>query len=473
MAETLHPSLQESVLVVLAFNERYGTEITFQVEPSHFDGIYRNIAEGILSYRARYRKPPGASHLADLFPEIRKNASLKTALMAISSQADSINAPYVASRAQDFVRRQVLKTAIIEAGQLYEGGGLEEGLVGSVEGILSKALRLKKETLEAGTFLSNYNRLYEFHHQQSDYCSIGIPELDQLKIGPTPGEMLLYIGPKGTGKSWFCIHCGIKGLTQKLKVCHISLENSEEVTLSRYHQAIFGVAKRKVPQIRTILEKDEHHLLKKFRYERFTPKYAFNDPDVWKYLKPKIKTWGTRLDRLVIKRFPTGSLSVDQIEAYLDFLELSEGFIPNMLIVDYPDLMQIDQRDFRHSLGKIFIDLRGLQVRRNLMGVFPTQGTRETIGARKVRSKDVAEDITKVNTADMTLTYSQTAEEYRLGIARLAVGHARNEVSGTEVVLAQNYAMGQYLLNSALLSGMYWDRLDELTGDAADHNNDT
>ena len=102
---------------------------------------------------------------------------------------------------------------------------------------------------------------------------------------------------------------------------------------------------------------------------------------------------------------------------------------------------------------------------RNFALVAPTQGSRSTIGAKRVRSKDVAEDISKVNTADQTLTYSQTEAEKRLGLARLFVGHARGMEDGQEVVITQAYAIGQFVLESEFMSSAYWEKMKDEGGD--------
>jgi hypothetical protein len=76
----------------------------------------------------------------------------------------------------------------------------------------------------------------------------------------------------------------------------------------------------------------------------------------------------------------------------------------------------------------------------------------------------ISEDISKAFTADTVLTYSQTEQEEPLGLARLHVEYARNEARGQTVLLAQSYATGQYVLESALMRQEYWARLDQVSG---------
>ena len=60
-----------------------------------------------------------------------------------------------------------------------------------------------------------------------------------------------------------------------------------------------------------------------------------------------------------------------------------------------------------------------------------------------------------VCTADFFVTYSQTAAEKRLGLARLYVAMARSEQDGFGVLVSQSYKTGQFVLESTRLSDSY------------------
>lgn len=465
MADEFPAALQESVLALLAFDESWGSAAAAVVRPEHFDGVYHEIAKRVLAYRRRYSRAPGAANLETLFtttqldPDNRKTSLLRQTLLVLEALSESINGAHIAGRAAELVRRQTLKTAIIEASERY--GADEDGLVADVERILYGALRQKQEVLDAGTFLSAPGALSFLDGGQEDFVALGIPELDRRGIGPVPGEMLLYVASKNTGKSWFCIHCGRQALMQRKRVMHISLEMSEPQVVGRYFQSLFGVAKDPGPILRTVFEMDELDRLVEVKTTRKKPKrqISLRGEDIRKVLRAKQQKWGTRLGRLVVKRFPTRRLTIDHLVGYLDYMEDAHRFVPNMLIVDYPDLMKVASKDFRISLGHTYEDLRGLAVERNLALVCPTQGNRSAIGARKVQGKMVSEDISKVHTADTVLVYSQTEAEFARGLARLGVEYARDTERGTVLVISQSYATGQYVVQSIPMPSEYWDHV--------------
>lgn len=467
--ERLTESLQESVLAVLTFNDKYGNLIASQVVPEHFDGIYSQIAAPVLAYRRRYNRAPGEAHLESLFsrarlePSDRRTHALRRTLINLASYVESLNAEYVANRTQEFVRAQKLKSALLAANERYAQGG--DDAVAEVEGILGAALKFRETTLDAGSVLSNVDRALEFSHTREDFYQVGIPQLDAAGIGMYPKQLLLYISGKGTGKTWFAIQCGRQALLQKLKVVHISLEMDEPRVLSRYYQSFFGIARRSESFSRAFFDFDELDRLTGMRMRKVKPKLDFANPQIRKLLRNKVKRWGARFDRLIVKSFPSGTLTMNQLKGYLDFLELTQKFVPNVLIVDYPRLMKQDVNNLRMTLGQTVVDLRGLADERNMAVVVPSQSNREGLGARRVSSRNAAEDISTVFTADTVLSYSQTEAEKKLSLARLTVEHARDEETGLQILLSQSYTTGQYIADSTNLTSMYWESLRDLTGD--------
>jgi hypothetical protein len=297
---------------------------------------------------------------------------------------------------------------------------------------------------------------------------IGVRAVFDMEVEGTSNFVANGVFVHNSGKTWFCVHCGKQALLQRMKVVHISLEIDQLKVIRRYYQALFAVARRPDRLVRAVLEFDELNRLAGFRQKRFKPRLDFGNPKIRSLLMDRIKTWGVRFGGLVVKSFPTGFLTIDQLTGYLDYLEETQKFVPNVLIVDYPKLMRLDRKNLRIDLGHIVESLRGLGVQRNLALLAPHQGTRSTIGARRVTSAMAGEDISVVQTADTVLAYSRTAAEERMGLGRLSVEHARDSEGGSLIVMSQSYETGQYVLESAVMQQAYWERLRSLGGDGSE-----
>jgi hypothetical protein len=457
MVEKLTTSLQESVLTLLATNDKHGRIASGLVKPEHFDDDYRDIATRVLAYHSKHRKAPGRAHLDDLLDDVLSNPKHKrrrqylTVLEGIFAQGDSINAEYILSRVNEFARLQTLKAAWFESADVLQDG--KEGSVAEVESIWFNALKSRDTDIDAGVFLSDKEKALSFLDKTKNNYLTGITLLDRVGMGPTPGQMLLMMAAQHAGKSWWAIHCGTQCLMQKARVVHITLGDMPEAqVVQRYYQNLLALPKRlEKYQTSEFILRDRR--LDKIERTDHVPEIALSSRNIRNYLTTQIDKWGSRFDRLVVKEFPANSLSIARLDAYLDSLELVHNFIPNVLIIDYPDLLHLSAtQDIRVAIGRNFVELHGLLKRRNLAGVFPTQGNRSSWDAGTVKASMVSEDASKFMTTDMALIYSQTKTERAWGLARLYVEKNRNDEGRFTLLISQNYKAGQFVLDSTLMT---------------------
>jgi replicative DNA helicase len=246
-----------------------------------------------------------------------------------------------------------------------------------------------------------------------------------------------------THNSFWLTAVGKAGIQHHKKVLHITLELSEEKTARRYVQSIFSLTKAEAGQIRTTcFNKDELGNttidFKEFIRDSVVAKRKQIHQRLLKMMK---------YPKLLIKEFPPNSLTTEHLGLYLDGLE-RDGFKPDLLIIDYADLMKIDSESIRVDTGRLYRDLRGIAVSRKIALVTASQGNRESDDAKLVNRKNVAEDWSKIGTADMVLTYSQTPQEFKLGLARIFVAKSRDEGDQYLALISQSYAIAQFCLDS-------------------------
>lgn len=269
-------------------------------------------------------------------------------------------------------------------------------------------------------------------------------------------------------------HLGKKAALDRRNVIYITLENSAEMTAQTFLQSFFMVPKRIAEDLFQYLqfEFDRDGKLVGFIERELAPQMSLADEAIRARLTAKIKASRNILERIRIKEFPTGSLSIRELEAYLDSLEASSGFQADLLLVDYIDLMKIDAKNKRIDLGQMTINLRGLAVKRNLALASVSQSSRKGLDAGLVTEGHVAEDFSKIATADTVFTFSRTAEEKALGLARIYVSNARQDEDKITAVISQNYPTEQFILESMMLSKDYRTSLDQFLGVDGDGQED-
>ncbi len=231
----------------------------------------------------------------------------------------------------------------------------------------------------------------------------------------------------------------------------------EEQVLQRFYQSLFAIPKRRADHIeinRMVLDKEG--VLQGFKQAKEVPDFYLTSSVAKTEIMSRLRGWGMRpQENLIIKHFSPRSLSFDGLQLYLDNLESTQRFTPDLLVIDYPAKMQIPINEYRLNLGVLFDKLSGLAFDRNLALVAPHQVTRSGSEAQMVTSKHIAEDWSIIGIADVVLAYSSTRMEKQSKLGRLFVDVARDEADKFGVLMTQNYEIGQYCLESILLPSNY------------------
>lgn len=468
--------LTENLLTLLAYDEERAPIVRNTIDIEHFGGNYREVASQLYDFIDKYKKPP-KQHLPDLLEhklrsKTKREADLYADMVeAIDEASKTINAEYVMTQVETFITRQSLRSVAVQltkALQQDSEAGLEEA-----QELIAKANTASLKVFDPGLRLSDIKRVIREIRTVNEAFLTGIPELDRRGFGPTRKELMLYISDTKKGKTWFLIMLAKVAVMNRLKVLHISLEMSEGRGAQRYLQALFSIAKRDEKVRVTRFKKDKMGRLSDWEDETVRPRLSFDDPDIDRKLEKLLGKWANRiLKNIIIKEFPTGQLSLGQFEAYLDNLEVSEGFTPDLIVFDYPDLMKIEATNVRASLDEIYKGLRGVAVKRNCAMAAVSQSHRAAAGKKMVRSENVAEAYSKIAHSDLVITYSQTEEEYKFGLARLAVTAGRNDEDRIVIVIAQQYAIGQFSMGSIKAPTDYWNIMNKYAGKDAQPEDD-
>lgn len=458
-------SLSENLITLLCYDKERAPIIRGVVDIAMFGGVHRALVARIYSFIDRFKRPP-EDHLPDILSDILEgNNPREAALYAeiieqIHAAKTGINGPYVMSQLETFIKRQSLRSIAVDLTKALQRD-TEESLE-QAEQLLASANRSTLSVFDPGVRLSDKKRALEFLDVSSAALPTGIPELDRRGFGPTRKELLLAIANAKAGKTWWLIHLAKMALVSRAKVLHITLEMSEARCSQRYFQALFAMSKRLEVFQNIKFKRDTDGQFIGFEYPQLTPKLTLDDPTIRSKLEGKIDRWGLRLlDNIIIKQFPTGQLTMPMLTAYLDNLEATEQFVPDLLIIDYPDLMKLDINNLRLATGQVYKDIRGLLVTRNMAGVVVSQSHRAAAGSKQVGAHNVSEDYSKIAHADTIMTYAQTTSEQKLGLARIYVAGGRNDSDKLTVMISQQYGTGSFVVDSGLLVASYWQQLPQ------------
>lgn len=466
---TLTRYLQENILTLVCFDDQAAPIIRGSIEVENFDNAqYQKIISRAYDYIDEYGEAP-KTHLPDILEDLIENKDDKRAELyakvvenIYESFNEGVNRNYVIKSLSEFTRAQTIKAGLLNAVKEAKANNIAEA-----ELIIEKALNSRQISFQKGLMLGDSNSL-DFLDQEDNWIRIGIDCFDERGICPAPKELMTLMAPSGRGKTWFMIHIGKMAMMQGKKVLHITLEMSEQKTMQRYVQSLFSVSKREAEFEVASFVRDGEGRLDDFDFQTVKDRPHFRTKGIKDILKKKVRKFHRRKN-FIIKEFPTGSLTCKELEAYLEMLERHEKFVPDIIIVDYADLFKMNGTDKRVATGEVYKELRGIGVKRNCAIVTASQSNREGENVKLIDLTHLAEDYSKAAISDNIITYNQTDAERDLGMARLFVAKGRNDEAFMQVLVSQQYGMGQFALDNIRLGSdaSYWSSVTEYSEDRA------
>jgi len=270
---------------------------------------------------------------------------------------------------EGFTRRQELERAILKSADLLEKGNYDP-----VEKLIKDAVQISL-TRDMGTdyFADPRARLMALKNSNGQN-STGWPALDRLLYGGfNRGELQIFAGGSGSGKSLFMQNLAVNWVEAGLSGVYITLELSEGLCAMRIDGMMTNTAQKKI----------------------------FPDLDT---VEMKVRMMGKKAGRLQIKYMPAQS-TVNDIRAYLKELQIQTGLRADFLCVDYLDLLmpvsaKVSPNDLFVKDKYVSEELRNLAKELNILFVTASQLNRAAVEEIEFDHSHISGGISKINTAD-------------------------------------------------------------------------
>lgn len=317
-------------------------------------------------------------------------------------------------------------------------------------------------------------------------------------IGHFEREWLVGImGPAKRGKTSWLQEFAIQCIEKRLKTLFISLEMSEEKTNLKFYRRITGMSEKtsvfrypvfdcvgnqtgtcnkKQRENKTAIMDEDGQTLSNFDPNDYEPCYYCRDndpheydPGVWiekierpKLTAPKIKRRLEKFNKTfgkgtsIVMRYPTFSATLATIENDIKRLEITKDFIPDVILIDYADIIApIDRRlNEREEINSVWKDLKKMATDRKCLVITASQTNRPSFKKYVVDPTDMSEDIRKMAHADLIIGLNQTPEEKHYGVMRLnLLAHRHHSFdSKKQAIVLQQMEMGQTCIDSEVMT---------------------
>ena len=273
------------------------------------------------------------------------------------------------SEFESFTRRQELERAILKSADLLEKGNYDP-----VEKLIKDAVQISL-TKDLGTdYFEDPRARLTALKDNNGQNSTGWPALDKLLYGGfNRGEIQVFAGGSGSGKSLFMQNLAVNWMEAGLNGVYITLELSEGLTAMRLDGMLTNTSSKQI----------------------------FRDLDT---VEMKVKMMAKKAGNLQIKYMPAQS-TVNDIRAFCKELSIKTGRPVDFMCIDYLDLLmpvsaKVSPNDLFVKDKYVSEEIRNLAKELNVLMVTASQLNRSAVEEIEYDHSHISGGISKVNTAD-------------------------------------------------------------------------
>ena len=327
-------------------------------DPENFDRKLQETAKFITEYVNEYKVMPEAQIV---------NASCSIDLNP--AQLPQENYTWLMNEFEQFSRHKGLERAILKSADL-----LEKGDYGPVEKMIKDAVQISLQKDMGTDYFEDPRSRLEALKNSNGQISTGWPSVDKkLYGGFNRGELNIWCAASGGGKSLFLANLGCNWALNGLNVLYLTFELSENLVAMRMDSMLTNIPTREV-----------------FR----------NLDDV----ELKVKMAGKKSGSIQIKYMPSGK-NANDIRSYLKEYQVKKGFKPDILLIDYLDLMM--PMSVKVSPSDLFVkdkyvseELRNLAMETQAIVVTASQLNRAAVEEIEFDHSHISGGLSKIQTAD-------------------------------------------------------------------------
>lgn len=351
--------MQELFLRMMISDPQLYTRVSNILNSDNFERQLRPAVQFIKEYSEEYTSVPDSDKIS---------ATTGVRLQSIDDIRSS-DIDWFLDEFERFTKRQELERAILKSADLLEKGNYDP-----VEKLIKDAVQISL-TKDMGTdyFADPRGRLMKIKNNNGQ-ISTGWPCLDnKLYGGFNRGELQIFAGGSGSGKSLFMQNLSVNWAQAGLNGVYITLELSEELCAWRIDSMMTDVATKDV-----------------FK----------NIDDV----ELKVKINAKKAGKFYIKYMPAQS-NVNDIRAYIKTLQIETGTNVDFICVDYLDLLmpvsaKVSPSDLFVKDKYVSEEIRNLAKELKVLMVTASQLNRSAVEEIEYDHSHISGGISKINTAD-------------------------------------------------------------------------
>ena len=397
---------QAKIITSLLVEKKFLQTISDILKSEYFDSDANKWLVGtIIGYFLEYKTGPTLEVMKVKIDEM-DNEILQVSVVDNLKESwrnrESTDLKFVQEQTIEFCRNQVIKQAIMDSVDLLEVGQYDQ-----IKKIVDEAMKAGSDRDLGHVYIEGIEE--RLTKSTRETVSTGWDPIDEVMDGGLgKGELGVVVAPAGIGKTWCLQSMGANSVKNKLTVVHYTLELNQSYVGLRYDTIFSGTPTANI-----------------------------------KFYKDEVKKKISQLKgHLLIKYFPTKSATVQTLSSHLKQIEL-QGIKPDLVLVDYADILRGVGSEKRHILENIYEDLRGLAGEYELPIWTASQANRSSLEEAVIDATKVAEAYSKVMIADFVISVSRKVEDKIANTSRFHVIKNRFGIDGVTFPASMNTNIGK------------------------------
>lgn len=398
---------QVKVLAAMFTDRTFLQQMADIIQPEYFESESNSwILDIILGHFRTYKTPPTKDVLKVKVTEIEHDV-LKVAvveqLKEVFRYMESDDLSFVKDEILRFCKNQEIKHAIMDSVNLLKNGNYDE-----IKTKIDSAMKAGADTDIGHEYKSQVALRYNEAARHT--ITTGWDVVDDLMDGGlAPGELGVVMAPAGIGKSWLLINIGANAIRNGKNVVHFTLELNQNYVGQRYDSVITGIPAQNLKNHQEDIEN---------KMSRIS-------------------------GELVIKYYPTKSVGVMALKAHIEKSSMLNK-APDLVIVDYADLLKVSAKDKHEALEELYEELRGMAGEYGVPVWTATQAGRAALEDDIIEADKIAASYGKVMVSDFIMSLSRKVQDKLSGTGRVHIVKNRFGPDGMTLPSKINTNNGQF-----------------------------
>lgn len=379
--------IENTILSTLVSDPEYIRKVIPYIERDYFPSMGEQIVFALIKdHFLKYNKPPTKSSLfVDLTNKKIKEDFHKQAHGVLESLvAEPVDINWLVDATEDYCKKRAFFNAMVKASDLI-GAGDTDLYHGALD-IVSKALSVNFDSDLGSSYFDDAEKRYDAYKAGVSQIPITIDIFNKVtKGGFVNPSLTVFVAPTGVGKSLFLCNFAADFIRQGKNVLYFTMEMSQIQVEQRIDLNLLDL---KVDQLK-LLEKSQ-------------------------FMNRVVNIKKQGMGKLRTKAYPAGSAHAGHFRYFIEELKLKEGFIPDVIIVDYLNICASARATKAMGLydfnGTIAVELRGLGQEFDCPVLTATQTNREGTKASDFEATDIADSWGIAHTADYIYGIVETQE---------------------------------------------------------------